>query len=56
LDEPFTGLDAEGRKMLEVILAGLANSGQHMLLLTSRDFVPSCFNRYARLQDGNYSI
>ena len=52
LDEPFTGLDAEGRKMLEGILAGLANSGQHMLLLTSRVFVPSCFNRYARLQDG----
>ena len=52
LDEPFTGLDAEGRKMLEGILAGLANSGQQMLLLTSRVFVPSCFNRYARLQDG----
>ena len=28
LDEPFTGLDAEGRKMLDVILTGLANSGQ----------------------------
>jgi molybdate transport system ATP-binding protein len=52
LDEPFTGLDAEGRKMLEGILAGLANSGQHMLLLTSRIFVPSCFNRYASLQIG----
>ncbi len=52
LDEPFTGLDAEGRKMLEGILAGLANSGQYMLLLTSRVFVPSCFNRYARLEDG----
>jgi molybdate transport system ATP-binding protein len=52
LDEPFTGLDAEGRKILEGILAGLAISGQHMLLLTSRRFVPSCFNRYARLQDG----
>ena len=53
LDEPFTGLDAEGRKTLEGILAGLANAGQHMLMLTSRVFVPSCFNRYARLQDGN---
>jgi molybdate transport system ATP-binding protein len=52
LDEPFTGLDTEGRKMLEGILAGLANSGQHMLLLTSRIFSPFCFNRYARLHDG----
>jgi len=52
LDEPFTGLDAEGRKMLEGILAGLAGSGQHMLLFTSRIFVPSCFNRYAHLQEG----
>ncbi len=56
LDEPFTGLDAEGRKMLEGILAGLANSGQYMLLLTSRVFVPSCFNRYARLQEGKLQI
>jgi len=56
LDEPFTGLDAEGRKMLEDILAVLAGSGQHMLLLTSRSFVPSCFNRYARLQDGNLKL
>ncbi|HET7003621.1 MAG TPA: ATP-binding cassette domain-containing protein [Puia sp.] len=52
LDEPFTGLDTEGRKILDGILAGLAGSGQHMLLLTSRNFVPSCFNRYAQLQNG----
>jgi molybdate transport system ATP-binding protein len=52
LDEPFTGLDKEGRKILEGILAVLAGSGQHMLLLTSRNFVPSCFNRYAQLQNG----
>jgi molybdate transport system ATP-binding protein len=52
LDEPFTGLDVEGRKVLEGILAGLARSGQHMLLLTSRIFVPSCFNRYALLEEG----
>ncbi len=56
LDEPFTGLDAEGRKMLEGILAVLAGSGQHMLLLTSRIFVPSCFNRYARLLEGKLQI
>ena len=53
LDEPFTGLDTEGRKMLEGILAGLANAGQHMILLTSRVFVPACFNRYARFRNGS---
>jgi molybdate transport system ATP-binding protein len=56
LDEPFTGLDREGRKILEEILAGLANSGQHMLLFTSRHFVPSCFNRYARIQNGKLNF
>jgi molybdate transport system ATP-binding protein len=52
LDEPFTGLDSEGRKILEEILAGLADSGQHMLLFSSRHFVPASFNRHARLQNG----
>ncbi|HZZ74637.1 MAG TPA: ATP-binding cassette domain-containing protein, partial [Puia sp.] len=52
LDEPFTGLDSEGRKMLDGILDRLAKSGQHMLLLTSRLFFPSCFNHFGILQDG----
>jgi molybdate transport system ATP-binding protein len=52
LDEPFTGLDTEGRKLLESILDRLASSGQRMLLLTSRSFFPLCFNRFARLHDG----
>lgn len=56
LDEPFTGLDTEGRKMLEGILDRLARSGQHMLLLTSRNFVPSCYNHFAYLQDGKLQI
>ena len=43
-------------KMLEGILTSLAGAGQHMLLLTSRAFVPSCFNRYARLQDGKLAV
>ena len=56
LDEPFTGLDAEGRKTLNDILTGLAVVGQHMLLLTSRFFTPTCFNRYARLQNGELKL
>ena len=52
LDEPYTGLDAEGRHLLDGILSALADSGQHLILLSSRDHVPDCFNRYARLKDG----
>ncbi|HEY2649366.1 MAG TPA: ATP-binding cassette domain-containing protein [Puia sp.] len=56
LDEPFTGLDAEGRRTLEEILLRLADSGLEMLMFTSRHFVPKCFNRYALLKSGQLSL
>ncbi len=56
LDEPFTGLDPEGRLLLDDILSFLPDSGQHLVLLTSRDHIPACFNRFARLKDGGLSI
>src|SRR5437763_749318 len=31
-------------------------SGQQMMMMTSRKFVPSCFNRYARLQQGSLRV
>jgi molybdate transport system ATP-binding protein len=52
LDEPFTGLDKEGRDLLDWILQEISDSGQLILLLTSRIHIPSCFNRYARLNEG----
>jgi molybdate transport system ATP-binding protein len=52
LDEPYTGLDKEGRKLLDNIISILVDSGQHFILLDSRGDVPSCFNRFARLIEG----
>jgi molybdate transport system ATP-binding protein len=56
LDEPFTGLDADGRRLLEGILADLSASGQHLLLLSNRFHIPDCINRYARLQNGELRV
>ena len=52
LDEPFTGLDLEGRRLLDGILSGLTRMGQFLMLLSSRDHVPACFNRFAILEHG----
>jgi molybdate transport system ATP-binding protein len=56
LDEPYTGLDPDGRRLLDNILTVLSDSGQQLMLLTSRDHIPSCFNKYARLKDGELII
>jgi molybdate transport system ATP-binding protein len=52
LDEPFTGLDPEGRAVLDGMLKLLAASGQQFLLMSSRDHIPDCFNRHARMEKG----
>ncbi len=52
LDEPYTGLDEEGRKLLDNILSILMESGQHFILLDSRGEMPGCFKQFARLRDG----
>ncbi len=52
LDEPYTGLDEEGRKLLDNILSVLMESGQHFVLLDSRGELPVCFKQFARLNDG----
>jgi len=52
LDEPFTGLDIPGRGLLDSMLSMLAEAGQSLMLLSSRDHIPDCFNRFARLEKG----
>jgi molybdate transport system ATP-binding protein len=52
LDEPWTGLDEEGRSLLDDILSLLSASGQQLMLLSSRIHIPSCFSYYGRLQNG----
>jgi molybdate transport system ATP-binding protein len=56
LDEPFTGLDEESRGLLDEILSRLTQSGQQILLLTSRFHFPSCFTRYAKLESGRLQV
>jgi len=53
LDEPFTGLDADGRHFLDGLLSKLSASGQYMLLLSSRLHIPDCFNRYGSYKTEN---
>lgn len=54
LDEPFTGLDKAGRGLLDDMLTVLAEAGQTLMLLSSRDHIPKCFNRFARLEKGSF--
>jgi molybdate transport system ATP-binding protein len=56
LDEPFTGLDADGRVLLDSILKLITESGQQLMLLSSRDHVPACINRFARMENGTLSV
>lgn len=56
LDEPFTGLDVDGRRLLDDILSALSNAGQALMLLSSRTHIPPCFNRFARLENGEMTI
>jgi molybdate transport system ATP-binding protein len=52
LDEPFTGLDDSGRKIVAKILTSVSQAGQTLLLFTSRNYFPDCFNRFGFLQQG----
>jgi len=56
LDEPYTGLDPDGQRLLDDILSFLSASGQQLMLLTSRDHIPTCFNKYARLKNGELFV
>ena len=40
LDEPFVGLDADGRREVRDLLRGLADQGTRLVLITSPDAVP----------------
>jgi molybdate transport system ATP-binding protein len=52
LDEPFTGLDTEGRLLLDAILKKISARGQHVILFSSRYHQPPGFNRTARIKSG----
>ena len=52
LDNPFLGLDAEGRKTLHEILGNICSKGIHIILSTSPTELPACITHVAILEKG----
>ena len=52
LDNPFIGLDAEGRKTLHAILGSVCLKGIHIILITSPAELPACITHVAVLEKG----
>ncbi|MHA4846557.1 ATP-binding cassette domain-containing protein [Flavitalea antarctica] len=52
LDNPFLGLDVEGRNILEDILAKLKEQGVHIILITGPAALPSFITHVASLEKG----
>jgi molybdate transport system ATP-binding protein len=52
LDQPFTGLDTEGRLLLSEILNRLSRMGEQMMLITSARDIPACITQIAELDLG----
>lgn len=52
LDNPFVGLDIDGRAILNSILEKISQTGITLLLITSPDQLPACITHVATLQNG----
>jgi len=52
LDNPFTGLDKEGRNTLNIILNDVCAKGIHLLLITSPTELPDAITHVAILENG----
>jgi molybdate transport system ATP-binding protein len=52
LDNPFAGLDAKARELLDDMLAGLAREGMGLLLCCGPGAVPASATRIAQIGDG----
>ena len=52
LDNPFLGLDAEGRKTLHAILGNVCTKGIHIILITNPTELPECITDVAVLEKG----
>lgn len=53
LDNPFIGLDVEGRETLHQIFNTLTRESIHILLITSSNELPSCITHVAVLENGS---
>jgi molybdate transport system ATP-binding protein len=52
LDNPFTGLDMEGRKTLHAVLDEIVKAGIHIILITAHEELPACITHIAVLENG----
>jgi molybdate transport system ATP-binding protein len=56
LDNPFLGLDTEGRATLHGIINNLAARGMQILLITSPNELPDAITHVGRLNDGKWTF
>ena len=56
LDNPFLGLDIEGRATLHTIVNRLAAEGMQILLITSSRVIPDCITHIGQLEKGRWSF
>ncbi len=54
LDNPFLGLDKEGRTMLHTIINEMASRGVQILLITASHEIPNCITHIAQLEKGRW--
>ena len=52
LDNPFTGLDVEGRATLDQIINSISQKGVHVLLIASQNEIPATITHIAFLEKG----
>src|SRR5579863_6429628 len=56
LDNPFLGLDVEGRSVLNGIIDRLAAGGMPIILITGEREIPACITHIGRLENGRWSF
>lgn len=56
LDNPYLGLDIDGRKILTQIIHELSQAGIHILLITSVTEIPDCITHIATLETGKLTV
>ncbi|NBO57741.1 MAG: ATP-binding cassette domain-containing protein, partial [Chitinophagia bacterium] len=56
LDNPFIGLDTNGRALLEEMLNEIVQMGKKIILITSPNTLPSCITHVGIIESGNIII
>lgn len=56
LDDPFVGIDADGRTELAAILGKLVSAGRKLLLATAREWVPAWVTHVLELGEGRVAF